>query len=271
MNKIQEELVVNNDRMVHYFVRKMMTRNVKKYEYDDLVQIGRIGLIKAAKTFNGSVKFITYASRCINNELLMFLRKENKRADCLSLEEPVTSDIEGNEFTLGDVTEYPNSDFSKLVMELSEIENTFNIVLNVFDTREILIWLYSTMGMKQESMASIFGVTQSCISRLRVGIYSKINKLVDKNFVFPEMYHVRVLTDGSSISFSVQNINRIDDLILGLMEDSENFSKIKIARKLENVTIFFSNLDVALPAIASLISIVNEKSISLVRKNSKMV
>ena len=110
----KEHLVLDNQRLVHYLVQKLgVTPNSS--EYEDIVSIGTLGLVKAAITFDSSKKitFATYASRCINNEIFMHYRKANKYANDISINEPIGNDGEGKELTLGDTIAHSESDFLK--------------------------------------------------------------------------------------------------------------------------------------------------------------
>lgn len=264
MNKIQEELVINNDKIVHYFVRKIKLRDMRNYEYDDLVQVGRIGLIKAAETFNGSVKFVTYASRCITNEIFMFLRKANKNSACLYLEEPVLVDMDGGEVTLGEVIEAPNSDFIKTVANLYEIEKVFNVVLNIFSNRNALIWLYLALGINQEKVAEKFGVTQSCISRTRSKMCTKTKLLCSENSTAKKFYCVKLSTTTSSISFSLLDSSKADMLVSKLIKKLKSISKkCCVVKNADKIIVFFSDIEIVLPVIATVVSIIYENEINL--------
>lgn len=265
MNNFQEELVVDNDRLVHYLVRRIKANDTRNYEYDDLVQIGRIGLIKAAKTYNGSFKFVTYAARCINNELLMFIRKGNRNIECVSMDTPIYVEGDDCKSTLGETIETPNSDFSILISDLCEVERIFNIVLNTLDTREILIWLYSLLKENQKKIAERFNTTQSYISRLKKGIYRKINRMLEQEMYFQEKYHVNVKTNQCSICFEIGDSAKAQLLVLELLKNFQNNSICNITRNLGKITITFLSVEDALPIIALIVDSIDRYSIRLVK------
>lgn len=266
MNNFQEELVIENDKLVHYFVRKLKVNDMKNYEYDDLVQIGRIGLIKAAKTYNGSVKFTTYASRCINNEILMFMRKENKNSCQISLDEPIAIDFDGHECVLGETIEAQNSDFSNLIGDIFDLEKLFNVVLNTFDTREILIWLYIILGENQEKLANKFNISQSYVSRLKDKIYSKVNKILNQNNDFEEKYIIKIQNNKCIFSFEIADISMSELLAVDLLNKFQNTSKFIITKNLGNISISFLSIEEAIPVIVFVVSIIDKHSINLVKK-----
>lgn len=177
----REKLIVHNLRLVVYIAKKFENSGVN---IEDLISIGTIGLIKAVNTFSPekNIKLATYASRCIENEILMHLRKIASQKVEISLDEPLNTDWDGNELMLADVL---GSDGDEINREMEE-EDEKRILLQVIDTlpereREIIDMRFG-LGEKEEltqkQVADKLGISQSYISRLEKRIIKKIgNKM----------------------------------------------------------------------------------------------
>ena len=165
----RDKLIEHNLRLVVFLAKKYENTNV---DLEDLVSIGTIGLIKGIKTYSmdKNIKLATYASRCIDNEILMFLRKNKKVRTEVSFEDSLSYDGEGNELHLEDVlgtdanvvTKPLEDEYEKMVM-LSEIEN-----LSPRD-KEIMVLRYGLGDkeeMTQKDVADLLGISQSYISRI---------------------------------------------------------------------------------------------------------
>lgn len=161
----RNSLIEHNLRLVAHIVKKYGTADK---EADDLISIGTIGLIKAVDTFDDEkgIRLATYASRCIDNELLMLFRSEKKLGRDVSLYEPIGSDKEGNELSLLDVMESHDEDITES-MELQE--NTINLYHFIYDVlnereREIICLRYGLFGEKevtQRELADKLGISRS--------------------------------------------------------------------------------------------------------------
>ena len=171
----REELVLKNERLVYHIVQKML---ISSSNYEDVSSVGKIGLIKAAQTFDESkeIKFSTYASRCIQNEILMYFRKEKNHLKNISLSEPIGHDGEGNEITLMDKIPESTIDFTEQITQRESFINIINIILNVLELREKLVILYKLSGFTQKEIADKLGISQSYISRIQKKIKDKIKK-----------------------------------------------------------------------------------------------
>ena len=173
----RDKLIEHNLRLVVYLAKKYESSG---YELEDLISIGSLGLIKGVKTYkvNKNIKISTYVSRCICNEILMFLRK-NKRKKCeVSLEETLNYDAEGNTLNLEDVIGTDGDIVAK------EYENNINKrfieqKLNSLKEREKLIMtlrygLNNSKEYTQKEVANILGISQSYISRIEKKIINNI-------------------------------------------------------------------------------------------------
>ena len=163
----------------------------KKFEssgvpVEDLVSIGTIGLIKAVNTYKPekNIKLATYASRCIENEILMYLRKISSRRCELSIEEPLNVDWDGNELLLADILGSDPDEVNKNI----EIEDEKRVLIELVNSlngreKEIMLMRYGLMGWEektQKEVADILGISQSYISRLEKRILKKLRREMEK-------------------------------------------------------------------------------------------
>ncbi|HCA04891.1 MAG TPA: RNA polymerase sporulation sigma factor SigE [Ruminococcaceae bacterium] len=179
----REPLIVHNLRLVVYIARKFETPGAGT---EDLISIGTIGLIKAVNTFSPekNIKLATYASRCIENEILMYLRKSSQLKNEVSIDEPLNTDRDGNELLLCDIL---GSDAGEINDNLeNELER--NLVLHEvskLDSREckIMELRFGLNGKKehtQKQVADRLGISQSYISRLEKKIISHLRDELEK-------------------------------------------------------------------------------------------
>ena len=165
----REELIVHNLRLVVYIAKKFENAGV---DIEDLVSIGTIGLIKAVHTFcpQRNIKLATYASRCIENEILMVLRKNSGAKTEVSMDEPLNMDWDGNELLLSDVLG-SDPDVVNRAIEEEDEKNCLLRTIDALEDREKLI-LYMRFGVggnrehTQKEIADLLGISQSYISRL---------------------------------------------------------------------------------------------------------
>ncbi len=177
--KVRDELIVHNLRLVVYIARKF---DVAGAGIEDLISIGTIGLIKAVNTFSPekNIKLATYASRCIENEILMFIRKTTQLKSELSLDEPLNVDWDGNELLLSDVLGSDPNTIGKNIEQADEFR-MLGQVLERLPEREREI-MYMRFGLKgntehtQKDVADLLGISQSYISRLEKKIIEMLKK-----------------------------------------------------------------------------------------------
>lgn len=177
------KLIIHNLRLVVYIAKKFENTGVS---VDDLTSIGTMGLIKAVKSFipSKNIKFATYASRCVENEILMYLRKRSNRNIDISMDEALSTDSEGNELNLIDVLYTQENEISKTMEE----ESNRQIVWQSLDKlpvreKEIVIMRFGLNGNEektQKEVADIIGISQSYISRLEKKILKKLKKEIEK-------------------------------------------------------------------------------------------
>lgn len=181
--KNRELLVIHNLRLVVYIARKFENTGVG---IEDLVSIGTIGLIKAVHTFCPSkkIKLATYASRCIENEILMYLRKTSNQKNEMSIDEPLNVDWDGNELLLSDVLGSDNDVVNRNIEMEDEKKQLLKLVSCLEDReKQIMIMRFGLFGSKeftQKEVADILGISQSYISRLEKRIISKLKRELEK-------------------------------------------------------------------------------------------
>ena len=175
--KAREPLIVHNLRLVVYIAKKFENANVN---IEDLISIGTIGLIKAVNTFSPdrNIKLATYASRCIENEILMFLRKVGQSKFEISIEEPLSTDWDGNELLLCDVLGSDGDNVGSSIEQEVEITQLMEAVSRL-NTREAMIMelrfgLNGNREHTQKEVADLLGISQSYISRLEKKIIRKL-------------------------------------------------------------------------------------------------
>lgn len=179
----RELLIVHNLRLVVYIARKFENTGVG---IEDLVSIGTIGLIKAVNTFRPSkkIKLATYASRCIENEILMYLRKTASRKNEMSIDEPLNVDWDGNELLLSDVLGSDSDSVNRNIEYQDEKRRILCLVQQLGDReRKIMTMRFGLFGSKeytQKQVADMMGISQSYISRLEKRIVEKLKREIEK-------------------------------------------------------------------------------------------
>lgn len=178
----RDKLVEHNLRLVVFIAKKFDGSGI---ELEDLVSIGAIGLIKAVKTYSldKNIKLATYASRCIENEILMQLRKTSRRRGEVSLDEPLSADGEGNELLLSDILATDEESVSKNI-EMDEEKKFLMRALGKLDKREqqIMLLRFGLQGNEektQKEVADMMGISQSYISRIEKKILVKMKKKLE--------------------------------------------------------------------------------------------
>lgn len=176
-------LIERNLRLVVYIARKF---DNTKINIEDLISIGTIGLIKAVNTFDTDkkVKLATYASRCIENEILMYLRKTNRIRSEISFDEPLNIDWDGNELLLSDILGTEGDIIYKKI-ETQVDKSLLNEAIEKLSVRERTIvklrfGLTNGEEKTQKEVADLLGISQSYISRLEKRIMSRLEKEMDK-------------------------------------------------------------------------------------------
>lgn len=181
--KVREPLITHNLRLVVYIAKKFDSSGIP---IEDLISIGTIGLIKAVNTFcpSKNIKLATYASRCIENEILMYLRKTSQIKNETSIDEPLNVDWDGNELLLSDILGSDQNIVMAHLEQETECCLVNEAVRNLAQRDKIIMELrFGLAGKKehtQKEVADLMGISQSYISRLEKRIIEKLKKDIEK-------------------------------------------------------------------------------------------
>lgn len=175
----KNKLILHNMRLVAHIIKKYYAAGG---DQDDLISIGTVGLIKAVSTFDYSkgIRFATYASRCIENEILMSFRAHRKQADTVYMGDPIETDKDGNQLTLMDLID-DGSNLDELVDRRMQAKQLYQYISELKEQREkdILIaryGLYGTMPLTQREIAKKMGISRSYVSRLEKRALNALRK-----------------------------------------------------------------------------------------------
>ena len=178
-------LIEHNLRLVVYIAKKFDNTGVG---VEDLISIGTIGLIKAINTFNPvkNIKLATYASSCIENEILMYLRRNSKTKMEVSIDEPLNVDWDGNELLLSDILGTDEDVISRRLEDEAEISLLTKAIGKLSDREQTIVRLRFGIGSRdskeqtQKEVADLLGISQSYISRLEKRIMKRLKKEIVK-------------------------------------------------------------------------------------------
>jgi RNA polymerase sporulation-specific sigma factor len=178
----KNKLVEHNLRLVAHIVKKYYANSE---EQDDLISIGTIGLIKAINSFDDSkgIKLATFASRCIENEILMYFRSKKRNSQEISISEPIDTDSEGNPLTLIDIISI-DDDITDNIDLMMKTEKLYKFIESMKDEREktIIIMrygLYNNVPMTQNQVAARLNISRSYVSRIEKKIIDRLRKYFD--------------------------------------------------------------------------------------------
>ena len=181
----RQELIIHNLRLVVYIAKKFENTGVG---IEDLISIGTIGLIKAVNTFcpQKNIKLATYASRCIENEILMYIRKTANSKNDISIEEPLNVDWDGNELLLSDVlgsdSDTVNRDLEQDVEKSLLLEAVDRLNDREKKIMQMRFGLIDGVEHTQKEVADLIGISQSYISRLEKKIIKQLRRELEKSF-----------------------------------------------------------------------------------------
>ena len=179
----KDALITHNLRLVVYIARKFENSGVG---IEDLISIGTIGLIKAVRTFcpEKNIKLATYSSRCIENEILMYLRKHSQLRNELSIDEPLNVDWDGNELLLSDILGSEPDVVNRNVEQEAERDLLLECVSNLSQREQTIMRLRFGIGGEQEhtqkEVADLLGISQSYISRLEKKIIKRLRRDIER-------------------------------------------------------------------------------------------
>lgn len=179
----REPLITHNLRLVVYIAKKFDSTGIS---VEDLISIGTIGLIKAVNTFcpSKNIKLATYASRCIENEILMYLRKSSQLKHEISIDEPLNLDWDGNELLLSDILGSEHDVVNHKIEQEVECDLLLKAVESLSEREKKI--MYMRFGLRgnrehtQKEVADLLGISQSYISRLEKRIIDRLKRELDK-------------------------------------------------------------------------------------------
>lgn len=271
-SKEQKELVLKNLKFVHYLVNKL---DQHSYNYEDLVSVGTIGLIKAASTFDESknIKFSTYAARCINNEIFMYFRKENSHMNDISLNDTIHVDKDGNELTICDILASPEKDFTEQIEDIYNFMRLISITLNLLTGRERLMMLCKIAGYTQKYTAKILNITQSYVSRLEKKLIKKVKSYLENTEQFKEVFSMAIVGNLYQITFSskdIEHFNQIFATFLKNLTSTEELPDFEVINDDQRILIQIPAHPESFSFIAQIIQEIDNYSLKFVSDKTKL-
>lgn len=192
----KEEMVIKNQGLLHKIVNTFALKSFKsgQYQRDDLVGVGMVGLTKALNSYkkNKDTKFSTYATKCITNEILYFLRKENKHLQTLYIDQPIATDKSGNILSLIDTIEDGSINIEKSVLISESLECLIEVVEKLsFNENYIITHRYGLFGNEcktQKEIAEHLHMSQANISKLETSIMEKIKRILMSKYNIKDLH-----------------------------------------------------------------------------------
>lgn len=270
----KEHLVLENQRLVHYLVQKLgVTPN--SLEYKDIVSIGTIGLVKAAITFDSSkkIKFSSYASRCINNEIFQYYRKANKYANDISIYESIGGDGKGNVLTLGDTIKHPESNFVEKIVNKEAFIKLISIVLNYLENRNRIVMLYRIGNISQIDIAEMLQISRSYVSKIESKAILKIREVTNQQVHYKEVFSMAIIGDEYRISFSAKDISKFNKIFATLLQNltsTENLPDFKVNCNRERIVVQIPAHPESFSFIAQIIQEIDDFSMTFVSDKSTL-
>ena len=179
----RDALIEHNLRLVVYIAKRFENTGVG---IEDLISTGTVGLIKAISTFNSdkNIKLATYASRCIENEILMFIRKISYKKKEVSIDEPLSVDWDGNELLLSDILGSDSDSVSRQIEDEEEKKILCEAILELSERERLIVQMRYGMGgrdeLTQKEVADELGISQSYISRLEKKIMKDLKRKIEE-------------------------------------------------------------------------------------------
>lgn len=270
----KERLVLDNQSLVHYLVQKLGVTPIS-VEYEDIVSIGTIGLVKAAITFDSSknFSFSTYASRCINNEIFMYYRKANQYAKDISIDEPIRDDGESKEFTLGDTIEHSESNFVEKIVNREAFIQLISIVLNYLEKRNRIVMLYRIGNISQKHIAKMLNISRSYVSVIETRATRKIQQVVNQQVHYKEVFTMDITEETYRISFSSKDIrkfNKIFAIFLQNLTSAATLPDFKVNCNKERIVIQIPAHPESFSFIAQIIQEIEDFNMTFVSDKSTL-
>ena len=239
-----------NIGLVHYIVINNFHIHQNSPDYEDIVSIGKMGLIKAVLTFKKEtkIKFSTYAARCIKNEIGMEYRKRNKYSTDMHIQDVITEDNDGNKFTLENILDDPKANFIGEILEKQEMPEIMNVILNWITPRNAIMLLYKIVGKSQGEIAKMVDISQSMVCRIEKKSINKVRELINSNIRYKKVFFMTRENSTYQIKFPLENIGDIEEILPKILSGIDlkglsvthdgNEVTITMLEDLEELTIF---------------------------------
>lgn len=269
-NEEIERIMKENIKLVYYVAKRFA---IPEREYEEVISIGMIGLMKAAKSFEKSknIKFSSYAYNCIYNEIAMYFRKLKIYMNDVSLNQPICYDQKGNELTVEELIPSKNIDIVENISNREILEKVLSIILNALETRDRNAILYMISGLKQGEIAKILKLSQVQISRIQRSLSEKIKKYYREGKQYKEVYKMTITENSYQISFyskDVKNFNKILARLLQNINSIENLPEFEISRNEEENMIKLPAYPEVFSFLAKFIEEIDTYTLTYREKNS---
>lgn len=210
LNELQQR-IEQNESLVHYCLVKQLGKTKQDADYEDLAEIGKMGLTKAANTFKETKgnTFATYALKCITNEIFMHFRKNKKHMSDVSMNTPISIDRDGSEVLLEEVLEDKSSNFVETIHNRLDAVQAISVLLNCLDERQKIVMLYRIGGTSQKKIGAIKGISRSYVSRIEKNAIKEIKMFIDYKLPYKEIFSVKTKEDYYEIRFIYKDFGRI--------------------------------------------------------------
>lgn len=272
LSREKEHLVLENQRLVYYIVQKIGV-NKNSSEYEDIVSIGTIGLVKAAINFDSSKKitFATYASKCIKNEIFMHYRKANTYSKDIYFGDYIKNDGKDSKITLGDTIEHSESDFVEKIVNKEDFIWLMSIILNYLEEKTRLAILYQIGDRTQEDIAEKLNISRSYVSRIVTNAINKIREVANHQVHYKEVFSMSIVGDEYRISFLSKDISKFNKIFATLLENltsTENLPDFRVNCNRERIVIQIPAHPESFSFIAQIIQEIDDFSIAFVSDKS---
>ncbi|MBR6504457.1 MAG: sigma-70 family RNA polymerase sigma factor [Clostridia bacterium] len=216
----KEQQVLYNEALLHYTVQKwgiMPNSN----DYEDIVSVGKIGLIKASITFDKTTgnAFSTYASKCINNEIWMYLKKNKKYTKNISINAPILIDEEGRETTLEDLLEDEKANPVEKITNKEQFIKVIEVVLNYLHGKNRLIMLYRIGDLTQKHVSELLNTSRSNIGMMQEKLMLRVRNAIIQGKKYKKIFHMDVLGDTYKISFISKEVPEFNKVFFSLLKN----------------------------------------------------
>ena len=270
----EERLVLDNQNLVHFVLKRLNV--VSAYQdYEDMVSMGTIGLIKAAITYDSSqnVTFSTYATRCISNEILMYFRNNKKHRNDVSIYTTIGYGDKDKELTLLDTFVDPKSNFEEKIIQDEEYIKMIKIILNCLQGRQRIILLYQVAGFTQIEIAKKMNISRSYVSTIENSAIKELRRFLSPRLHYKEVFSMEIVGDEYKITFSSKDVPQFNKVFANVLANLSSYKELpdfKVDNNQEQVIIHIPASPDSFAFIALIIQEIDNFSITYVSNKSKI-